>query len=266
LLRFENLTSIWFRRPNPVSAHASIVDEEVRGVVEQDCREFVDSIWDGMICPMLPGTPSAMRVAQRKAAHMARAQALGFEIAPTLFTNDPQEFLDLYRSQSGQLINKITSTLALRARMGTEFLRLTNAVTHRDVAHAESVSLSPIIFQAYVPKRVEVRVIVVGSRVFAAEIHSQASNRSRFDWRRYDLAATPHYPHELPDDIAERCVKLVAQSHLSYGAIDLILTPDGRYVFLELNSAGEYGWIEQTTGLPISAAIADFLIAEPAHA
>jgi hypothetical protein len=262
--RFDELTSIWFRRPTPVSAHPSITDDEVRAVVEQDCNEFLESIWDGMTCPMLPGTPSTMKSAQRKAAHMSRAKALGFEVAPTSFTNDPRELLDLYRDQDGRLIHKINSMLVLRARRGTDFKRLTTPVSRRDIAHAESVSLSPIIFQAYVAKQLEVRVTVVGDRVFAAEIHSQQSNRSKIDWRRYDLDATPYFSHELPDELAERCVKLVSESGLTYGTIDLILTPDDRYVFLELNSAGEYCWIEQMTGLPISTAIADFLIA-PMH-
>jgi glutathione synthase/RimK-type ligase-like ATP-grasp enzyme len=103
---------------------------------------------------------------------------------------------------------------------------------------------------------------VVGKRVFAAEIHSQVSNRTRFDWRRYDLRTTPHRPHELPPDVARRCIELTAQLRLAYAAIDLILTPDDRYVFLELNSAGEYGWIEDLTGLPISQAIADYLLGD----
>lgn len=260
ILCLDEVTSIWFRRPNPCVAHASIVDEEVRGVVEKDCGEFLGALWESMDCLMLPGTPAAMKIAQRKPTHMARAKALGFDIAPTLFTNDPQEFLDLYRQQEGRLIHKITASLALKERMGTEFSRLTCGVTRRDVMHAESVSLAPIVFQAYVPKRLELRVTVVADRVFTAEIHSQDSNRTQFDWRRYDLGSTPHRAHELPRDVAERCVQLVAQFGLTYGTIDLILTPDGRYVFLELNSAGEYGWIEQVTGLPISDAVADLLM------
>jgi hypothetical protein len=276
LIRFDELTSIWFRRPNRCTAHPSITDEEVRAVVEQDCGEFLNAFWDSMNCLMLPGSPSAMKIAQRKPTHMARAKALGFDIAPTVFTNDPQEFLDLYREQEGRLIHKITANLTLQERMGTEFSRLTCGVTRRDVMHAQSVSLAPIVFQAYVPKRLELRVTVVGDRAFTAEIHSQDSNRTHFDWRRYDLGSTPHHAHELPRDVADRCVQLVAQFGLTYGTIDLILTPDGRYVFLELNSAGEYGWIEQVTGLPISDAVADFLmspmrahalpVAELAHA
>ena len=276
VVRFDEVTSILFRRPTASTAHPSITDEEVRAVVEQDCGEFLNALWDSMDCLMLPGSPTNMKIAQRKPTHMARAKALGFDIAPTVFTNDPLEFLDLYREQEGGLIHKITANLTLRERMGTEFSRLTCGVTRRDVMHAEAVSLAPIVFQAYVPKRLELRVTVVGDRVFAAEIHSQQTNRTHFDWRRYDLGSTPHHPHELPRDVAERCVQLVAHFGLTYGTIDLILTPDDRYVFLELNSAGEYAWIEQIAGLPISDAIADLLmspmrahplpVAELAHA
>ena len=234
----------------------------MREVVEQDCREFLASVWDSFTCRALPGSPSTMKVAQRKATLMDRARALGFEIAPTIFTNDPAEFLGLYREQNGRLISKITASLTLRTRMGQDFARYTNAVTTRDVAHAQSVAHGPIVFQSYVPKRIEVRVTVVGERVFAAEIHSQTTHRTRLDWRRYDLGVTPHYPHALPREIEERCARLVAESGLVYGTIDLIVTPDDRYVFLELNSAGEYSCIEELTGLPISETIADYLLGE----
>jgi hypothetical protein len=40
-----------------------------------------------------------------------------------------------------------------------------------------------------------------------------------------------------------------------------VLTPDGRYVVLEINPNGQYLWIEKATGLPISDAICDFLMA-----
>jgi D-alanine-D-alanine ligase-like ATP-grasp enzyme len=47
---------------------------------------------------------------------------------------------------------------------------------------------------------------------------------------------------------------------LNYGAVDFILTPEGRYVFLEINPVGEFFWLESCPGLPISAAIADVLL------
>jgi len=259
-VQFDQLSAVWYRKPGSPAAASAIVDPEVRAVIEQDCRDFLTSVWDSLGCFMLPGAPSVMKAAQLKASQMCRAKALGFEVPATLFTNDPQAFLDLYREQSGRLISKITGALALRARFGTEFGRLTDMVSTRDVAYADAVAYCPIVLQAYVPKRLEVRVTVVGQHVFAAEIHSQATHRTRIDWRRYDLAATPHYAHTLPHDVAARCTRLVAESGLTFGAIDLILTPEGRYVFLELNPAGEYAWIEDLTGLPISEAIAEALL------
>ena len=69
------------------------------------------------------------------------------------------------------------------------------------------------------------------------------------------------FPHDLPPEVQARCVRLVERLELCYGAIDMILTPDGRYVFLEINPSGQYLWIEKEAGLPISAAICDFLMA-----
>lgn len=47
--------------------------------------------------------------------------------------------------------------------------------------------------------------------------------------------------------------------HLNFGCFDLIVTPDGEYVFLECNPNGQWLWVELATGLPIAEAIADFL-------
>jgi len=46
---------------------------------------------------------------------------------------------------------------------------------------------------------------------------------------------------------------------LVYGALDFVVTPEGNSVFLELNQAGQWGWIEQALGLPITDAILDRL-------
>jgi glutathione synthase/RimK-type ligase-like ATP-grasp enzyme len=47
---------------------------------------------------------------------------------------------------------------------------------------------------------------------------------------------------------------------LNFGAFDFILTPSGEYVFLEVNPVGEWGMLERDLDLPISTAIADFLV------
>jgi hypothetical protein len=119
---------------------------------------------------------------------------------------------------------------------------------------------TPVHFQEYVPKSVEIRLTVVGDRMFPCEIDSQASDRTLDDWRRYDFKQVAHRACTLDGEIETRIRQFMSMSGLVFGAIDLILRPDGTYVFLEVNPAGQWHWIETMTGLPISEAIADWLL------
>jgi glutathione synthase/RimK-type ligase-like ATP-grasp enzyme len=187
------------------------------------------------------------------------AGALGFELPPTLVTNSPEDFLEFYRQHHGNIISKLAES-SFAESFGQDFWRFTEVVSKRDLGYAEAIRYCPLIFQAYVPKRLELRITVVGRVAFAVAIHSQESNRTRHDWRRYDEFRTNYSPHELPSDVAQRCLRLVENLGLCYGAIDMVLTPDGRYVFLEINPNGQYLWIENQTGMPISDAICDLLM------
>jgi hypothetical protein len=256
------LQAVWSRRPRPPVPHEQIQDAAIRKFVEVDCRTFVQDLWNALPCRWLPGHPEALRRASLKASQLRVAAELGFELPPTLVTNCREEFLEFYDRHNGNIVSKLLGpafdwTLSEPLRI----TRFTEVVSKRDVAHAASVQYCPTILQAYVPKRLELRITVVGQNVFAAEIHSQQTHHTRVDWRRYDLKNTPHFPHCLPPEVEERCCRLVERLELCYGAIDMVLTPDGRYVFIEINPSGQYLWIEDETGLPISAAICDFLMA-----
>ena len=85
------------------------------------------------------------------------------------------------------------------------------------------------------------------------------------DWRRGDVDKLDHWVEPLPTDLADRCIRLVADYGLAFGAIDLARTPDDQWVFFELNPNGQWAWLEHKTGLPLSAALADLLLAPATH-
>jgi glutathione synthase/RimK-type ligase-like ATP-grasp enzyme len=124
--------------------------------------------------------------------------------------------------------------------------------------HLSAIRLTTNLFQQYIPKAFEVRITVIGSNVFAAEIHSQHSERARIDFRAayQDLY---YQVHALPKEIEEACRQLVRSFHLQFSAIDMLVTPEGKYYFLESNANGQWGWIERHTGLPLTAALVDLL-------
>lgn len=55
------------------------------------------------------------------------------------------------------------------------------------------------------------------------------------------------------------CIDLVNELGLAFGAIDLIKSKSGDYVFLENNPNGQWVWIENQTGQSISDAVIEIL-------
>jgi hypothetical protein len=93
--------------------------------------------------------------------------------------------------------------------------------------------------------------------VFTVRIDA-ASENSRQDWRS-DYDALTYTPMDLPEATAAALVALHRQLGLVYGAADLAFTAAGEWVFLETNQAGEWGWLEAQTGIPIASALADLM-------
>jgi glutathione synthase/RimK-type ligase-like ATP-grasp enzyme len=260
-VELTDLNAIWYRRPKLSIAHTRLTDTATRTATQQECETFLYDLWNSVGGMWVPGPPFVLQ-RWRKVAHLGFAQKLGFELPPTLVTNSPDELIAFYRQHNGNIVSKRVGSSFLSSE-ASPFYRYTDVVTKRDVGYAQAIRYAPMIFQAYVPKEVELRITVVGSQVFAAEIHSQETNHTRYDWRRFDHYHTPYLPHELPPSVAQRCAQLVHRMGLTFGAIDMILTPDGRYVFIEINANGQYLWIEYATGLPISDAVCDLLIRGP---
>lgn len=100
---------------------------------------------------------------------------------------------------------------------------------------------------------------MMGEDVFAAAIHSQETSYA-VDFRM-DMDAGRVEAFQLPRGVIERLQALMDRLGLIYGAIDMRLTPDGQYVFLEINPAGQWLFVEQRTGQLMTEAFVRLLAA-----
>lgn len=113
------------------------------------------------------------------------------------------------------------------------------------------------LLQEWIDKRFECRAVVVGDRVFTVAIHADSAT-GRVDWRS-DYDALRYEAIDLPAPVRDALVDLHSRLGLVYGACDLIVTPEGETVFLEVNQGGEWGWLAAECELPIASALADAL-------
>ena len=231
----------WLRRPGKPRTRGRIANPTLASYAEDECMHVMQDTWNTLDVAWLPGPMHAIRRADCKQLQLGLAMELGMEIPPTLITDDPDRFLEFYRQHDGNLIDKLPSiVMPASLRAGRELMRYTQTVSTRDVGYARRLRHSPMLFQANVAKKFELRITVVGPNVLAAEIHSQSTKRTTVNWRHYDWGHTPYRPHRLPDSVQRACLAMVERLGLRFGAIDMIVTPDGRYVFLGINPNGQW--------------------------
>ncbi|NUT47847.1 MAG: MvdC family ATP-grasp ribosomal peptide maturase [Saccharothrix sp.] len=252
----DEVRAVWYRRPEPPTIDPGVTDPVARRFAASESTAVLRGFLALANRATWVNDPAANRVAEHKVVQLRLAAEEGFAVPETLVTNVPREAADFCERFEGRVVAKGAGPGFVhpvsRAQIYTNRVRAEHLAFLGDLRH------SPVVLQEYVDKALELRVTVVGERVFAAEIDSQSTPTTTDDWRR-DAFSAPHRLHRLPDTVAERCRRLARRFGLVFGALDLILTPPGDYVFLELNPNGEWDWIEAMTGTPIAAALADVL-------
>lgn len=260
-LDLREVAAVWYRRIWIGGRIPTTMDAQLRDASIKESRATVQ----GMIASLkgfhLDPVPNIRR-ADNKQLQLQVAQELGFDTPRTLITNNPQAVREFAKECEEGMITKMLSSFAIYEE-GKEKVVFTNPVAPEDLENLDGLRFCPMTFQEKVPKALELRTIIVGKRVFTASIDSQSSEGARNDWRRRGVALLEDWKlYNLPQAVEEKLLKLMEHFGLNYGALDLILTPDGRHVFLEVNPVGEFFWLERCPGLPISKAIADILLSQ----
>jgi len=258
-VNLREVGAVWHRRLEIGGQIPTTIDPQLRVASIGEASRTVKGMMESLKTFRLDPEP-AIRLAENKQLQLQLAREVGLETPRTLITNDPMAVKAFAKHCKDGMIAKMLSSFAIYDEQGEKVV-FTNRVSAEDLDHLDELQLCPMTFQENIAKALEIRVTVVGNQVFAASIASQFSATARDDWRKDGLALLPEWKHyKLPAAIKRRLLKLMDFFQLNYGAADFILTPDGRLVFLEINPAGEFFWLEKWPGLPISSAIADVLL------
>ncbi len=185
---------------------------------------------------------------------------MGLEVPRTLVTNDEARVRSFFEQVRGRMVAKMQTPLTQSMQGGNPFV-YTTAIGPEHLEELDGLRYSPMVFQERLDKARELRVAVVAGRCLVGAIDASRSVAGQVDWRRSRPDEVRWEPGELPADVAERLGRLMESLDLVYGAVDFIVTPEGRHVFLEVNPGGEWGMLERELGLPIAAALAEALVA-----
>lgn len=245
----NEVQSVWWRRPQ-VPDLSQVTDPQVNLFTANEWSEAINGLWHLLEARWM-NDPVRDDAASRKARQLHVAAQAGLKVPRTLITSDParaRSFVE--RLGMGHVVYKTFScTHAI--------WRETRLLRPDDLGLIEAVRVAPVIFQEFIPAECDLRITAVGGQYFPAAIRSGQSE-DRIDFRMAVGNASVQ-AEALPDAVTRKLDALMERLGLVYGAIDMRRTPDGEYYFFEVNTAGEFLFIEDRTLQPISGRIAEWL-------
>jgi glutathione synthase/RimK-type ligase-like ATP-grasp enzyme len=252
-LNLADCKSVWWRRPQSFVLHPELSRVSYRNFAFNESYEAFSGLWQSLDTFWV-NHPTKDEIAHRKVYQLRVAQEVGLTIPNTLVTNDPTKARDFVANQG------CTKTIYKAFSATMQDWRETRLLKPDELTLIDQVRYAPVIFQEYIEAACDLRVTVVGQDIFAAAIYSQETSYQvdfRMDFAKARIEAVC-----LPSQVESQLHALMARLGLVYGAIDMRLTPDGRYVFLEINPAGQWLFIESRSGQSITAKLAKVLASQ----
>jgi glutathione synthase/RimK-type ligase-like ATP-grasp enzyme len=255
-LDINDVSCIYYRRPEKPSL---VYNDSYSQLV-------VNEAWHGLFHLLLNaqdkkwlGHPHRDKYASSRIVQLNTAKKIGWKVPPTIISKDASKikkfatqhpFLAIKPlGEKGITINEIWVPYFTSKLNASELLEKS----------IEDISATYNYLQAYIEKKNEWRITVIGDEVFPCIIHSQDSEAAKTDWRTVDFNSIIHEKGIISKKFERELIQFLKELKLPFGAFDFILTPDDEFVFLECNPNGQWLWIEDLIGSPIAEAIAKWL-------
>jgi glutathione synthase/RimK-type ligase-like ATP-grasp enzyme len=261
-VRFDDICAAWYRRSrNLFGTQPSLTSERLDEYVRVQTTATLSALCDSLesMHTLWVSHPARLRRAEVKALQLAKASQAGLLTPNTLISNLPERAAEFVEGL-GDTECAIKPLMAVGVT-NEEGYRLPLTTTLPKGHALDTVALAPNMFQPYIDKAFELRCVVIGDRIFCARIESQVNEITRKDWRAGDWRSgdLEQAVFDLPDTVQAAIHRLMDSFGINFASLDMIVTPAGEFVFLELNPNGQWLWLEHDLGLPLVASMADLL-------
>ncbi|OGG14057.1 hypothetical protein A3D77_00935 [Candidatus Gottesmanbacteria bacterium RIFCSPHIGHO2_02_FULL_39_11] len=253
----KKIDSIWYRRPYDTIFTKDSIDNAINSR-EQDAT--IRSIADYFPKKtLIVDHPNIVRFASQRITQLMIAKKMSLRIPDTLTTTSINQANSFYDKHQGNIIVKDIATTYIRLGNEAKSFFTTRVENKSDL---QLVKNCPTLLQEQIFKKAELRITIIGNKIFPIEFDSKQVKEAQVDFRKgiEKIIKLPHKLVKLPLVIEKKLFKLLKFYGLHFGAIDMAITPEGEYVFFELNPAGQFLWLEDLTGVPLASEMAKFLM------
>jgi hypothetical protein len=213
-------------RPSSQTDEDRYYDQEVWYAL----RELVNLLWlDGKVVLVEPF------------AELRAGKFVQMRVAARFFQVPPYQFRHGLPSRFAADAPAVVKSLTMEPvdEVGRKLLFATR------VQEADLDPSCPWMLQRLIDAVKDVTVAFVRDRLFAFELDRTGFRERYADWRELPSESRPlgWRPHALPAELSDKVFGFMAEMGLHFGRLDFLLGADG-YYFLEVNTNGEWAWLD----------------------
>jgi ATP-GRASP peptide maturase of grasp-with-spasm system len=247
ILDFDEITSFWFRKND------LLLFENVKICTELtiDKRKIHDFISDSELKSLKDFLIYSLQKKKtlgnyavgdgNKLISFSIAAEVGLNIPKSIISSDTQFLLQFANSK--QIVKPLED--GFYASSTDEYSYTEYKLLNKEILADKDEFLFPSCLQEYIEKKIELRIFYIDGKIFSMAIFSQLDPKTKLDFRNYNFEKMNRMlPYKLPDQVEEKVILFMKKMCLNTGSIDMILTNDNEYVFLEVNPVGQYGMVQ----------------------
>lgn len=264
-VNIEAITSIWYRRHTGYEPQINIPSEikSKQGLGSYCNKEhiaFRNALYRALYRENKKwlNYPAFIYVDKIHVLNVAKRQ--GLNVPPSLLTNIKEEVIQ-FCERHGSVIIKPASEVYSFFYKDAFYAMYTSKFCIDDFIKHTPDNFFPVYLQENISKFVEIRTFYLETQCFSMAIFSQKQPETETDFRAGFFRGTARAtPFALPVEMEQKITCLMEALNLNSGSIDMILTPEGDYYFLEVNPVGQFGMVSYPCNYFLEKRIAEFLM------
>jgi len=131
-----------------------------------------------------------------------------------------------------------------------------------DVSGMDLDPAYPWLIQELAHAKSDITVLVVGSRLYA--YRRSRANLTGLDWRPEQFTSPEKWElTAVPEQYEVGIFNFMEDTKSDWGRIDFLEMPDEKWIFLEYNANGQWGFLEQDCPIGLPEHVAEFLCLGP---
>ena len=241
----------WVRRVPYPKVFAEHVNNSDKLFVSREFNRIIDNTLD-VLCQEKIFWINRMQygmAAEQKVSQLYACNKLGIRFPDTLVANDPKKIRAFCKNR-GKIVVKPLDVYRWEESDGSALMSYANTITHnelKDISDAE-LNCCPAIYQQFIKKTLDLRVVYVAGEVFACSIENPHEYEC-IDYRRYQETGTlKRSPYAVPEQLRKEICALAEHFQVEYVSSDFCVDEDGNFFFLDLNPGGAFLFVEYFGG------------------